>query len=78
MPKHLIVATLPDRAPPRYFMGYRNDWAANEAFWTLDPTRAAWIEADEAAVEIRLLGLFYPSCRLASRPLNTVGMSETL
>lgn len=72
MPKHLIVASTPDQAPPRYFLGYRNDWAASEGLWTLDPWRAIRIEADEAAVEIELLALLCPSDRLTSCSLNSI------
>ncbi len=76
MPKHLIVASTLGQTPLRYFLGYRNDWAASEGLWTLDPWKAAWIEADEAAVEVILLGALYPHCHLQSWPLNTVGTPE--
>ncbi len=66
MPKHVIVASTADQATPCYFLGYRSDWEASQSLWTLDPWRAAWVDADEAAVEIVLLASLYPQCRLRS------------
>ncbi len=75
MPKHVIVASTPDQAPPCYLLGYRSDWEVNRSLWTLDPWRAAWVDADEAAVEIVLLASLHPECHFHSSPLHAVGTS---
>lgn len=76
MPKHLIVASTSDQAPPRYFLGYRSDWGVSEGLWTLDPWRATWFGADEAAIEIVMLASLYHGCCLESWPVNTIRASE--
>ncbi len=76
MPKHLIVASTPDQALPRYFLGYRDDCEINEGLWTLDPWRATWFGADEAAIETILLALLYPGHHVQSRSVSTAGMSK--
>lgn len=77
MPNHVIVASDAVGTPPRYFLGYKHTWHVSEGLWTPNPWLACWVEADEATVEIALLAMLYPNCRLQAWPVNAVGTPET-
>jgi hypothetical protein len=71
MSKHVILATEFDSTRIRYFLGYRDDRDVCEARWTADAWKARWIDAAEAAVEVKLLAEFYPGLHLKSWSLDT-------
>jgi hypothetical protein len=76
MPKHVIVASDCHQMQCYYFLGYEDAGAVCETRWTLDPWRARWIDAAEAAVEVELLANLCPNYRLRSWSLEIIGNSN--
>ncbi|MBL6459121.1 hypothetical protein JMJ55_27740 [Belnapia sp. T6] len=73
MQKHVILADNIDSTQIRYFVGYKDDGGFCEAFWTFDPWRARWVDAVEAAVEVKLLATLCPNYQLKSCSLDVIG-----
>jgi hypothetical protein len=71
MSKHVILATEAASTRIHYFLGFKDDWDAYEARWTPDPWKARWIDAAEAAIEVKLLAELYPGFQLKSWSLDT-------